>query len=547
MKKTMHTLSALTIAAALALFTTACSNDDIIVEQPKAPANEAPVYHFNIPANIGEGTETRAITIGETSITSEFANTDKVYVFIEGQGANAGKLAVAHNGTDASTYLTPSNINGTTCTLEGALKFYYNDNYSFAPYEPAVNDVVYLYYNMNDPVEDAPSIEMAGLDYNTQNGSKDQDVYGSYGPYTFLASTGASACDFAEAKMKVTAVTGNGTDGYSLTMVQYDDNTKSNVHFENMNSMFRQRLSFTDKNGQSIAIPTLEKLSISFDGGDYVVGGYYPFSSYTTYYSLSQISITNPIVSAEGDVYLALMFYDSNKDLPLVLEAKDSDGNVYSVTKNAPTGGFKNGKYYYGSTTLAWQKCIKPTVTGTSATPNDAGKYSVEENPVNLTISGYSEGYDFELSEGHGGTITLDNVTASGTTNSPLYSPFIEQETNNNADVSLVLTGTNSITCRSYWCILVYGNLKLSCTGTSATLTVTGTTDGCCGISGYNYRSDGDFGVSYNEASTTTELDVTSMLAADGYSVVRSARTDNDEDGDSYPDSYTWTYTVTKN
>ena len=542
----MKTLSALTIAAALATVNMACSNEDLFGEkqQSQAPVAEAPVCHINIPANIGDGAETRAITIGETSITSEFANTDKVYMFIEGQGTNAGKLAVAHNGTDAATYLTPSNINGATCDLTGALKFYYNDNSNFAAYEPAVNDVVYLYYNMNHPVEDyAPSIEMAGLDYNTQNGSKDQDVYGSYGSYTFLASTGASACDFAEAKMKVTAVTGNGTDGYSLTMVQYDDNTKSNVHFENMGSMFRQRLSFTDKNSLPIAISTLERLAVKFEGGNYTVGTYYPFSQYGSYYSLPDMSITNPIVSAEGDVYLALMFYDSNKDLPLVLEAMDSEGNVYSVTKNAPTGGFKNGKYYYGSTTLAWQKCIKPTVTGTSATPvGNPATYTVTENPVNLTISGYSEGYDFELSEGHGGTITLDNVTASGTTNSPLYSPFIEQETNNNADVSLVLTGTNSITCGSYWCILVYGNLKLSCTGTSATLTVTGTTDVCCGISGYNYRSDGDFGVSFNEYNTTTELDVTSMLAADGFTVTRSAGT-----YDSNTDLYYWTYTVTKN
>ena len=218
------------------------------------------------------------------------------------------------------------------------------------------------------------------------NGSKDSHP----NPY----SLGASFLDFAKAKMKVTEVTGDATDGYTLTMVQYDDNTKSNVHFENMNSMFRQRLSFTDKNSQPIAIPKLEKLSISFDGGDYVVGGYYPFISYYTYYSLSQISIINPIVSTEGDVYLALMFYDSNKNLPLVLKATDTDGNVYSVTKNAPTGGFKNGKYYYGSATLAWQKCIKPTVTGTSATPvGDPATYTVTENPVDLTISGYSEGY----------------------------------------------------------------------------------------------------------------------------------------------------------
>ena len=143
--------------AVLALVMTACNKNEIQTpaEEPagtEAVATEAPVYHFNIPASIGDGADTKAVTIGETSITSEFANTDKVYMFIEGQGTNAGKLAVAHNGTDAATYLTPSNINGATCTLEGALKFYYNNSGNFDAFEPAVNDVVYLCYNMNQPV-----------------------------------------------------------------------------------------------------------------------------------------------------------------------------------------------------------------------------------------------------------------------------------------------------------------------------------------------------------------------------------------------------------
>lgn len=86
--------------------------------------------------------------------------------------------------------------------------------------------------------------------------------------------------------------------------------------------------------------------------------------------------------------------------------------------------------------------------------------------------------------------------------------------------------------------------MKLSCTGSVATLTVTTTSAECCGISGLNYRSDGEFGESFNEFYYEGELDVTNMLAAEGYTVMRSARIANDDDHDFYADSYTWTYTV---
>ena len=531
--------------AVLALGITACNKNEIQTpaEEPAAPGTEAPVYHFSIPASLGNEANTKAVTLGESTITSTFANTDKVYVFIEGKGSNAGKLATSHNGEDTATYLTPSNINGTTCDLTGALKFYYKNNDALAPYTPAEGDVVNLYYNMTYP----SNMDMSYFDYHTQNGSKNQDIYSELFGSLSLESQGASAYDFAMAKMKVTGVTGNGTDGYSLTMVQYDDETKSNVHFEKLGSMFHQRLTFTDKNGDAIAVPTINNLTVRFEGGNFIVGHYWPFSPYGPYYQIDVISISEPVISAEGDLYLALMFIDANKNRPLVLEATDNKGNVYSVTKAAPAGGFENGKYYYGSATLAWQKCILPTVTGTSATPV-YGCFTITENPFNFTISGNSEGYNFELHEGHGGTITLDNLTASFSD----YSPIIDQDYNDpNADVSLVLTGTNSITVdNSFWAILVYGNLKLSCTGTSATLTVTVSSDdsgATCGIQGHNYRSDGVPGVSFNEYNTTTELDVSSMLAATGYSVIRSARTDGpDNNGNGKPDFCTWTYTVTK-
>jgi len=524
------------IIAVLALGITACNKNEVPApaDEPAASvtaAAEAPVYHFSIPASIGKDANTKAVTIGESTIENAFADADKVYVFME----RSGTLAAAHNGTDALTYLTPSGINGATCTLEGALKFYYNDNGDFAAFEPAVNDVVRLFYNLNQPY----AVYAIALDqssfYFGNNGSKDShpDEY----------SWGAALLGFAEARMKVTAVSGNGTDGYTLTMVQYDDPSKGNVHFNNITSMFRQRLSFTDQNSQPIAIPTVSELRINMEGG-VVIDGYYPLKAAPAdFYPASPKTIQAPVISAEGDVYLAMMFNDDNKNLPLVLEAVDEDENVYSVTKAAPTGGFENGKYYYGSATLAWQKSLRPTVTGTSATPINVGpyrRYYVEEDPVGFTISGNCEGYCFEISEGHGGTVTLDNVTA---TTVGTYGIFLAQEYNDptNADISLVLTGTNSIVS-DWWGINVYGNLKLSCTGASATLTVTTGLDGPCGIECNNYTGQvSPSDPEWNYCDDTGERDVTALLAADGFTVIRSARTDNPGG------SYTWTYTVIKN
>ncbi len=547
MKKTTHILRALTIAVALVLFTTACSNEDMVVEkQPsetpavKASA-EAPVYHFSIPASFSSDGQTRAIEVGGTYITSTFSSDDKVYVFIKRAD---GTIAVAHNGTDASLYLTPTNIKGSSCTLDGALTFFTVENYQFVPFVPAVDDVVYLFYNFNNTTVADPTFDSTGWDFTRQNGSIDEDVYGGTYGDTYLATQGISAFDCAEAMMVVTEVIGNATDGYSLSMVQYGDESETCVRFAKKSSLFRQRLKFTDEEGEPIDVPTLERLSIYFEGGNYFVNSYTPFSQYGAFYKTSELTLDEPFISSDGDVYFSLMFTMDNIDKPLVLVARDVEGNVYSVTKEVPEGGFKNGKYYYGEASLTWKKTVKPEVTGTSAPPF-FGRYSIEEDPVELELSGNSEDYYFRLAKNQGGTITLDNVHASGSLHQDLYSPFIYQESSENArTISLVLTGANSIECRSFWAILVYGDLKLSCTGSEATLTVTTTSAECCGISCWNYRSDGEFEVSFNECSYEGERDVTNMLAASGYKVIRSARTANDDDHDFYVDSYTWTYTV---
>ena len=120
-------------------------------------------------------------------------------------------------------------------------------------------------------------------------------------------------------------------------------------------------------------------------------------------------------------------------------------------------------------------------------------------------------------------TIHLSNLTA---TYDGLNS-FIESQ----GDLLLDISGTNTITHKNL-AYAIYGNGTLKLSG-NGTLTVTANGDSYCGI-----YTESDYTSTNNSHETTTEVDVTSQLAAPGYKVTRSARTDN---GDG---TYTWTYTV---
>ena len=93
--KFIYSLAATFITAAVTLGSlTACSNEDMVANTQKTIVKEAPVCYFNIPASFANGAESRAVTIGESTATTTFENTDKVYVVIE------------HNGTYAIGYET---------------------------------------------------------------------------------------------------------------------------------------------------------------------------------------------------------------------------------------------------------------------------------------------------------------------------------------------------------------------------------------------------------------------------------------------------------
>lgn len=519
------------VLAILALGLTACNTNEIdTIETPEAVAasTEAPVCYFNLPASFGGDADTKAVTIGEVTATSSFEASDKIYVFIEGQGTNAGKNAFGYNPTDYELVpLTISNINGSKCDLSGALKFY-DDNGD--PYTPVGNDLVYLYYNIGSS-NFVFNTSGAYYKFDYQNGAKEgyTDPYSSGDPDDYC--WGASHYDFAEAKMKVTAVGGDAGSGYTLTLGKVDNPTDTWVSFKNLQSMFRQRLVFTDKNSAAIDLAslTITKFSIT-SASDHIVTRYIPFYPGDKY-NYDPFQMESPTITVDGDIYFALMFNDVNKSESLTFTAEDNAGNVYSCTKVAPDGGFANGKYYYGSAAMEWQYNKMPTITGPNA-PYAADAYNdfnINDNPVNITVSGYSEGYRIVLD--NAGTATLDNVTA-------ILPSWKDEFIMVNGALELKLTGANSISGKRPWGIRVFGDLKLSCTGSSATLTLTCSDVQYCGLLANNY-SKSSTNPNYNHYDDTSERDVTSLLAAPGYTVTRSARTDN-ADG-----THTWTYTVT--
>lgn len=181
MKKSIFTLSALTIAVALTASFTACSNDDILMEEEQTNG-KVHSYSVSIPANFGEE-GTRAVELGtgdkEGYLVSTFKTTDIISVYNK-----------SNSNEHSSVNLTPA-TEGKRVDLTGNLTF---------TTAPNVGDVLLLCYNPNNDT----------FDYSSQNGT--------------LA--GLSDFDFATAEVTITSING----GVIMT---------SPANFVNAQSMFK--------------------------------------------------------------------------------------------------------------------------------------------------------------------------------------------------------------------------------------------------------------------------------------------------------------------
>jgi hypothetical protein len=220
----------------------------------------------------------------------------------------------------------------------------------------------------------------------------------------------------------------------------------------------------------------------------------------------------------------------------LTFNVVDATGKLYTTSKAAPNSGFVNGKYYYNSSAIDLGnyklQLVKPTLSrsdgGKESELTDAEvlRYFYIKSPsksgagaaqgITMSMSGTSTGYWFILDGDNSNTVNISGLTATFDESADYIDSY--------NSLTLNISGDNTISCKNYdYCVLAYGDLKLSGNGT---LTVTAKSTTYYGL--YNYDGSN-----------------VSALAAPGHTVMRSARSDGpDADSDGNPDYYTWTYTV---
>ena len=293
--------------------------------------------------------------------------------------------------------------------------------------------------------------------------------------------------------------------------------TTSFAHFTNLQSVFRFK--FEDESSNSIAVSYL----ILFTANNCICISYNARSNSV---ELGKLNIT-PSPATSDYLYLGLSFNNGQTYNDKMIFIAYSNTHLYRATKTEPKGGFRHGKYYYNTNPIQMTNAgalQTPTITWTTPSSPVAlqSNYSYLFNTENAEISltGTDVGYYFHFNKD--ATVHLNSLTATR---------FEEAIVRSAKNLTLDITGTNSFSCIDEdYCVRSYQTMKLQGNGT---LTVRSSKASYCGIYGNN-----NYTASSNSNSTTTELDVSAQLAADGYTVTRSARTDN---GDG---TYTWTYTV---
>lgn len=533
----------------LALGITACTKNEIqnTAEEPVAPvataATEASVYHFSIPAGIGSEAETKALTIGESTITSTFETTDCIYVHNVTRDAWSLVLPDPNYPFLNWGYLQPSGISadGKNCTLTGDLSFLtYNSGTSSWEECTTVadGDTYDLYYQAKAYYDGSLYLSyLLNADWQSPNGLIDN----------------ISGFDYAIAEGVTMSLSGN-----TLTV---DNGTAS---FVNYGSMFRQRLTFVPgaNPGEGSDNPAnITTFTISTEHNTMIVEDMILNEDANKVgktlrtridLSLDPYSSNTSVIDANKDIYFALAFdntalQDGDK---LTFKAVDDQYNIYTGSKTIPAGGLQNGKYYYGDLTLTYQYNGFPTITR-----NDGGKIPVatDQNPypfdfitvqpnlegdpdpvppIDMTITGNSDGFRFYIY--YAGTVTLaGNGTAySGSRNGPFINNSSYHKT-----VTIILDSDYAISCPNYYYAIGPDSgdnaIKLKTTGGThtLTLTVTGNDNGAL------YKGIWYWEYDYDSVSVG---DVIPELAADANTTVTLTSASMNVDG-----NWVFVYTVT--
>lgn len=512
MKTIQKTMGWLVMAAALTIGTTACSSDDMLAEnnEPTVMPQAQQKVHITVGAGVGTSGTTRS-SVDYNSETKErtlkFTDGDKLYVraIIEQEHDDnyddPEDPNDMHDSKIMAGFLTidPATISadGKSAQFTGDLDIY-------------VGTVVPQRWDEDkeDWVIDYENIEDYGLVY-------------SPGTHTFTTADPLAECVRANAELAHAGSEAEYTV-YDDKSFDYDFMVASSVN-ELMTSSYRVGGKYYP-DSHSFNLWAKDMFSVILNctisgltpGASYTVGMFYgeteDYNCFLDYEGKvaadGEGKATFAILTTDGDYYYQLALSNIAEHKVVTLGRKELETKVYNITATATD---------YVSPAGA------PIVSGTAAWLQYGGWYSIEEDPADVTISGSFTGCYFDIE--NGGTVSLNNVTASYDDNNIIYSYSDER------DLTVVLTGDNSLSCKEYGFALGSNKgIKLKCTGSSATLTVTALNEDICGINCTNY-----------DGSDPNDL------ADDGYTVALTNTVngpDSDEDGQ--PDYVSWTYTVTK-
>ncbi len=514
MKTIQKTMGWLVMAAALTIGTTACSSDDMLAEnnEPTVMPQAQQKVHITVGAGVGTSGTTRS-TVDYNSGTKErtlkFTEGDKLYVRAVIEQAHSDVL---WGGSDYESKIMAGflTIDPATISADGKSAQFTGD---LDIYVGTVEPVYGEYWDdeLDDWVPDYENIE-------------DYDVVYNAGSHPFLTDDPLDECSLTDANL---AHAGSDAE-YKVDnskYFDYDPFVASSVN-ELMTSSYGVGGSYNQESHSFDLITNNLRSAIL----SCTISGLTPGASYTVRLNYGETvdydryedyegkvtangdgKATFAITAMKEDYYYQLVLSSTAGRKVVTLGRKELVTKVYNITAEATDYVFPAGA---------------PIISGTVAWPQDIGGchlYEIYEDPADVSISGSFTGYYFDID--NGGTVTLNNVTASYDDNNIIYSYSDER------DLTVVLTGDNSLSCKEYGFALGSNKgIKLKCTGSSATLTVTALNEDICGINCLNYVGDDP-----------------SLLADDGYTVALTNTVngpDSDEDGQ--PDYVSWTYTVTK-
>ena len=227
------------------------------------------------------------------------------------------KVYVYNKTTNAilTGYLQPANISGDgkKCDLQGELTGSISEN-----------DVLLLLYNA---------------------ASKPDETYFYYGGQK---GTQESVCDGAQAEVTVSSYAGS-----VLT-------TSTTAQFSYVQSMFRFQFAY-GSNPINVETLLIESKNNALASEYHPLNTVIPYE-YHSYSCMLETATTKPI-------YVAICFDESKSaDDVLSFTVTDNKGKRYKGSRAAPTGGFKNGRYYYNTSAIALQPAYF------AATKEDIGK-----------------------------------------------------------------------------------------------------------------------------------------------------------------------------